>query len=143
LPERATRHASCFDVSAAHDGAIGPGARMLVKTGIAVEVPPGYEVQIRPRSGLALRHGISLVNGPATIDADYRGELGVILINHGTAPFAFKAGDRIAQIGVYPVVMCAAEAVAELSPSERGEGGYGHSGTSAAIISGTERPGPS
>ncbi len=128
LPVRATEHASCFDVHADMEGTIQPGARLLVKTGFAVAVPPGFEVQVRSRSGLAVKHGISVLNAPGTVDADYRGEVGVILINHGSEPYSFKPGDRIAQIGVYRVEMCPAVEVAELESTIRGGGGFGHTG---------------
>ena len=128
LPARATENASCFDVHADMAGNIPPGERLLVKTGLAVAVPPGFEVQVRSRSGLAMKHGIAVLNAPGTVDADYRGEVGVILINHGNEPFAFQAGDRVAQIGVYRVELCAAVEVAELEATARGAGGFGHTG---------------
>jgi len=128
LPVRATVNASCFDIHADMAGTIPPGGRMLVKTGWAVAVPPGYEVQVRSRSGLALKHGVAVLNAPGTVDADYRGEVGVILMNHGSEPFAFHHGDRIAQLGVYRVEMCAAEKVEKLEETARGAGGFGHSG---------------
>jgi len=129
LPARATENASCFDVCADLDGVIHPGERMLVKTGLAVAVPPGFEVQVRSRSGLALKQGVAVLNAPGTVDADYRGEVGVILMNHGREPFAFKRGDRVAQIGVYRVEMCAAVEVEVLESTARGAGGFGHTGT--------------
>lgn len=128
LPVRATENASCFDVCADLDGVIPPGERMLVKTGLAVAVPPGFEVQVRSRSGLALKQGVAVLNAPGTVDADYRGEVGVILMNHGREPFAFKRGDRVAQIGVYRVEMCAAIEVEVLESTVRGAGGFGHTG---------------
>ena len=128
LPVRATENASCFDVCADLDGVIPPGERMLVKTGLAVAVPPGFEVQVRSRSGLALKQGVAVLNAPGTVDADYRGEIGVILMNHGREPFAFKRGDRVAQIGVYRVEMCAAIEVEVLESTVRGAGGFGHTG---------------
>jgi len=128
LPVRATANASCFDVHADMDGTIAPGERLLVKTGLAVAVPPGFEVQVRSRSGLAIKHGVAVLNSPGTVDADYRGEVGVILINHGREPFAFQRGDRIAQLGVYRVELCAAVEVAELEATARGAGGFGHTG---------------
>ena len=97
-------------------------------TGISIALPAGYEAQIRPRSGLALKHGVTLLNSPGTIDADYRGEIGVILINHGTAPFAVARGDRIAQLVVAPVSRLAWQEVAELPASARGIGGFGSTG---------------
>jgi dUTP pyrophosphatase len=128
LPVRATENASCFDVCADLDGAIPPGERMLVKTGLAVAVPPGFEVQVRSRSGLALKQGVAVLNAPGTVDADYRGEVSVILMNHGREPFAFKRGDRVAQIGVYRVEMCTAIEVEVLESTIRGAGGFGHTG---------------
>lgn len=128
LPERASENASCFDVCSDMDGVISPGDRMLVKTGLAVAVPRGFEVQVRSRSGLALKKGIAVLNSPGTVDADYRGEVGVILINHGHEPFAFKRGDRIAQLGVYRVEMCPVVAVQVLEETTRGAGGFGHTG---------------
>ncbi|HEX9785615.1 MAG TPA: dUTP diphosphatase [Opitutaceae bacterium] len=128
LPVRATTNASCFDIHADMDGAIQPGDRLLVKTGLAVAVPPGFEVQVRSRSGLAIKHGVAVLNAPGTVDADYRGEIGVILINHGREAFTFKRGERVAQIGVYRVEMCAAVEEMELSETVRGAGGFGHTG---------------
>jgi dUTP pyrophosphatase len=128
LPVRATENASCFDVHADMEGTIPPGERGLVKTGLSVAVPPGFEVQVRSRSGLALKQGVAVLNSPGTVDADYRGEVCVILINHGREPFVFKSGDRIAQIGVYRVEMCAAVEVEMLEPTARGAGGFGHTG---------------
>jgi dUTP pyrophosphatase len=128
LPARATENASCFDVCADMDGVIPPGDRALVKTGLSVAVPPGFEVQVRSRSGLALKKGVAVLNSPGTVDADYRGEVGVILMNHGHEPFAFKRGDRIAQLGVYRVEMCPAIAVDVLEATSRGAGGFGHTG---------------
>ena len=110
------------------EGVILPGHRTLVKTGLAVAVPRGFEVQVRSRSGLALKKGVAVLNSPGTVDADYRGEVGVILINHGQEPFAFKRGDRIAQIGVCRVEMCPAVAVEVLEETTRGAGGFGHTG---------------
>jgi dUTP pyrophosphatase len=128
LPARATENASCFDVCADMDGVIPPGDRVLVKTGLSVAVPPGFEVQVRSRSGLALKRGVAVLNSPGTVDADYRGEVCVILMNHGREPFAFKRGDRIAQLGVYRVEMCPAVAVEVLEATSRGAGGFGHTG---------------
>lgn len=128
LPARATAHASCFDVYADMGGTIPPGDRLLVKTGLAVAVPPGFEVQVRSRSGLALKHGVAVLNAPGTVDADYRGEVGVILINHGREPFVFQPGERIAQLGVYHVEMCPLLEVEVLEATARGAGGFGHTG---------------
>lgn len=129
LPSRATAHAAGMDLVAAVDVAIAPGERKLVPTGLKVAVPDGYELQLRPRSGLALKHGITLPNTPATIDADYRGELQVILINLGTEPFAVRRGDRIAQMLVQRVEPVTFREVKELPPSDRGEGGFGSTGS--------------
>ena len=107
---------------------LAPGARKLIPTGIAIALPRGYEAQIRPRSGLALKHGIGLLNSPGTIDADYRGEIGVILINHGEAPFAIARGDRIAQLVVAPVTRLAWAESDTLPESARGKGGFGSTG---------------
>lgn len=128
LPTRGTPHASCFDLYADSVGTIPPSGRALIKTGLSVAVPVGFEVQIRARSGLALKQGIAVLNSPGTVDADYRGEVGVILINHGTEPFSYKHGDRIAQMGVYPVEMCPATEVSILDETTRGSGGFGHTG---------------
>lgn len=105
-----------------------PGMRALVPTGLRIEIPAGYEVQIRPRSGLALKHGITLPNTPGTIDADYRGPLGVILMNAGQEPFAIRHGERIAQMVVAPVLQARFEQVESLSDTERGAGGFGSTG---------------
>ena len=130
LPAYATAHAAGMDVSACLDDpvTIEPSSSALIPTGLAIELPEGYEAQLRPRSGLALRHLISLPNSPATIDADYRGEVGVILINHGREPFTVNHGDRIAQMVVSKVDRVAFEEVDSLSDTERGEGGFGHTG---------------
>ncbi|MGP3697698.1 dUTP diphosphatase [Rhodobacter sp. NSM] len=108
---------------------LAPLGRALVPTGLRVEIPDGFELQIRPRSGLALKHGISLPNSPGTIDADYRGPLGVILVNLGAEPFRIAHGDRIAQIVVAPVVQALFEPAAELGETARGAGGFGSTGT--------------
>lgn len=105
-----------------------PGERHLIPTGIAIALPDGYEAQIRPRSGLALRHGIALVNSPGTIDPDYRGEIGIIIINHGAEPFVIKAGERIAQMVFASFARAELDEVDELDGTERGEGGFGHTG---------------
>lgn len=128
LPVRATAHASCLDVHADAEGTIAPGERALVKTGLSVAVPPGFEVQVRSRSGLALKQGVAVLNSPGTVDADYRGEVGVILINLGKDPFVFKRGDRIAQLGVYRVELCAVSDVQVLDETARGAGGFGSTG---------------
>lgn len=132
LPARATEHASGFDLRAAVDAPLrlDPGARSLVPTGISIAIPPGFEGQVRPRSGLAIRHGIALVNSPGTIDADYRGEIQVILVNLGSEPFVIERGERIAQLVIAPVAACELDEVAELDPTGRGEDGFGSSGRS-------------
>lgn len=107
---------------------IAPGARALVPTGLRIAVPDGFEVQLRPRSGLALKHGITLPNSPGTIDSDYRGPLGVIVMNAGTQPFDIAHGDRIAQMIVAPVVQASFESVADLESTERGTSGFGSTG---------------
>lgn len=106
-----------------------PGSSMLVPTGLRFEIPQGYEIQVRPRSGLALKHQITVLNTPGTIDADYRGELGIILINHGKEPFLIQPGMRIAQIVLAPVVQANFVNTASLAASQRGSGGFGHTGT--------------
>lgn len=112
------------------DRTLAPGARMLVPTGLRLEIPAGYEIQIRPRSGLALKHGITLPNTPGTIDSDYRGPLGVILLNAGTEAFAVRHGDRIAQMVLAPVVQAEFVQVATLTETDRGDGGFGSTGQS-------------
>jgi dUTP pyrophosphatase len=107
---------------------LSPGHHILVLTGIAVEIPDGFEGQIRPRSGLALKHGITVLNAPGTIDSDYRGEVGVILVNHGNRYHIINHGDRIAQLVVAPVTLAKVTEVEELSDTTRGEGGYGSTG---------------
>lgn len=108
---------------------IAPGERALIPTGLRVELPEGYEMQMRPRSGLALKRGITLLNSPGTIDADYRGDIGVILINHSAEPFTINNGDRIAQMVVTRYTRVAWQVADSLSDSERGAGGFGHTGT--------------
>ena len=128
LPRYATAGAAGMDVLSAEDVTLAPGARHAVATGLSVAIPAGYEIQVRPRSGLALKHGISVPNTPGTIDSDYRGELKVILINHGAEPFAILRGDRVAQLVVAPVTRAAWVEAAELSETARGEGGFGSTG---------------
>ena len=128
LPAYATGGAAGMDVLAAEEVTLAPGARHAVATGLALAIPAGYEIQVRPRSGLALKHGISVPNTPGTIDSDYRGELKVILINHGTEAFAIHRGDRVAQLVLAPVVQAAWEQAAELDDTERGTGGFGSTG---------------
>ncbi len=128
LPTYATSGAAGMDVVAAEDVTLAPGARHPVATGLALAIPQGYEMQVRPRSGLALKHGITVPNTPGTIDSDYRGELKVILINHGAEPFAIARGDRVAQLVLAPVVQAAWDEVAELDDTARGAGGFGSTG---------------
>ena len=125
-----TPHAAGMDLYAelAEELVLGPGERALVGTGIAIALPEGYEAQVRPRSGLALKHGITMLNTPGTIDADYRGEIGVIVINHGREPFVIRHGERIAQLVVAPVVRATLVVVDELDSTSRGAGGFGHTG---------------
>ena len=117
-----------MDVRAASDLTLQVGETQLVPTGFAIEIPPDFEVQLRPRSGLALKHGLTLLNAPATIDSDYRGEVGVILTNLGKQPFEIARGDRIAQMVVARVEHAEIVEVAELDESARGAGGFGHTG---------------
>lgn len=133
LPAYATAGAAGMDVVSAEDVTLAPGARHAVATGLALAIPEGYEIQVRPRSGLALKHGISVPNTPGTIDSDYRGELKVILINLGAEPFAIARGDRVAQLVLAPVVQAAWEEVAELDATERGAGGFGSTGGHARL----------
>jgi dUTP pyrophosphatase len=133
LPAYATIGAAGMDVVAAEDVTLAPGARHAVATGLALAIPEGYEIQVRPRSGLALKHGITVPNTPGTIDSDYRGELKVILINHGTEPFVIARGDRVAQLVLAPVVQAAWDEVAELDATERGAGGFGSTGGHAKL----------
>lgn len=133
LPAYATSGAAGMDVVSAESVTIAPGARHAVATGLALAIPQGYEIQVRPRSGLALKHGITVPNTPGTIDSDYRGELKVILINHGSEPFAIQRGDRVAQLVLAPVVQAAWDEVAELDATERGAGGFGSTGGHAKL----------
>jgi dUTP pyrophosphatase len=132
LPAYQTNEAAGLDLMAAvPDGeplALAPGQYALVPTGLAIALPAGHEAQVRPRSGLAAKHGVTVLNSPGTIDADYRGEIKVILINHGAAPFVIKRGERIAQMVIAPVVQAALVPVAELSATDRGAGGFGSTG---------------
>jgi dUTP pyrophosphatase len=131
LPEYATADSAGLDLLAAVAGdlTIQPGRRALVPTGLAIALPRGYEAQVRPRSGLALKNGITVLNSPGTVDADYRGEVGVILANLGEEPFVVTRGMRIAQMVVAPVTRLAWEVVADLPGSARGAGGFGSTGT--------------
>lgn len=130
LPEYRTSGAAGLDLCAAlaEPLLLGVGERRMIPTGLALAIPEGYEGQVRPRSGLALRHGIGMVNSPGTIDSDYRGELGVILINHGQEPFRIAPGDRIAQLVICPVARARLVEVAALDDTQRGAGGYGSTG---------------
>ncbi|MFP5081217.1 dUTP diphosphatase [Pedobacter sp. JCM 36344] len=130
LPQYETAHAAGMDMRAFIESeiTIKPLQRILVPTGLYIELPVGYEAQIRPRSGLAYKHGISIVNSPGTIDADYRGEIKVLLVNLSDADFVIKDGDRIAQMVIAKHETIAWEAVESLSDTARGEGGYGHTG---------------
>jgi len=129
LPRYMSRHASGMDVRAAQAVEIPPGRTALVKTGLYVEVPPGYELQVRPRSGLALKHRLLVPNAPGTIDADYRGEVGIILMNGGEEAFSVAEGDRIAQLVLCRVYKAQWEECDELNETGRGGGGFGHTGT--------------
>jgi dUTP pyrophosphatase len=133
MPRYMTEHAAGMDLHAALEAPVvlAPGERVLIPTGLALEIPPGFEGQVRPRSGLALRQGIALVNSPGTIDADYRGEVGVIVINLGQSPVTFTPGDRIAQLVIAPVTRIVFDEVAELGTTRRAAGGFGHTGTAA------------
>ena len=133
LPAYATSGAAGMDVLSAEDVIIAPGARHAVATGLALAIPPGYEIQVRPRSGLALKHGITVPNTPGTIDSDYRGELKVILINHGDGPFEIHRGDRVAQLVLAPVTQAAWQEVDELDETDRGAGGFGSTGGHRAL----------
>ncbi|MBS1240500.1 MAG: dUTP diphosphatase [Proteobacteria bacterium] len=128
LPLYATDGAAGMDVLSAEDVTLAPGMRHAVATGLAVAIPPGYEIQVRPRSGLALKHGVSVPNTPGTIDSDYRGEVKVILINFGAEPFEIRRGDRVAQLVLAPVTRGRWAVVDELDETERGDGGFGSTG---------------
>lgn len=128
LPAYATAGAAGMDVVAAEDLVLAPGARQAVATGFAIAIPAGFEIQVRPRSGLALKHGITCLNTPGTIDADYRGEVKVILANLGDEPFTIARGERIAQLVPAPVQRAVFEEVAALDDTARGGGGFGSTG---------------
>jgi dUTP pyrophosphatase len=132
LPRYMTDGSAGLDLAAALDSAmtIAPGDRALVPTGLAMAIPPGFEGQVRPRSGLAVKHGVTCLNSPGTIDADYRGEVKVLLINHGREPFVVQSGERIAQLVIAPVTRAQLTEVNELPGSARGEGGFGSTGRS-------------
>lgn len=133
LPEHATPHSAGVDLLAAVEQSltIAPGARALVPTGLAIALPGGFEAQVRPRSGLAHKHGVTVLNSPGTIDADYRGEVGVILINLGTEDFTVERGMRIAQMVVAPVSFVTWQERGDLDDTHRGTGGFGSTGTNA------------
>lgn len=131
-PSYATAGAAGMDVVSAEDLVLQPGQRHPVSTGFALAIPEDYEIQVRPRSGLAFKHGITLPNTPGTIDCDYRGELKILLVNYGDAAFAIHRGDRIAQLILAPVWRAAFTEVAELDDTERGHGGFGSTGVKSA-----------
>jgi len=133
LPAYQSEHAAGADLCAAvrEQLTLLPGSRALVPTGFSIALPPGYEAQVRPRSGLAIRAGVTCLNSPGTIDSDYRGEVRVVLANFGNEPFVIRRGDRIAQIVVAPVVRADFEIVDDLPPTDRGGGGFGSTGVSA------------
>ena len=128
LPSYATEHAAGLDVVAAETLTLAPGSRHAVATGFAIAIPPGYEVQVRPRSGLALKHGITCLNTPGTIDSDYRGEVKVILANLGAEPFDVVRGERIAQLVPASVLRASFHETDDLDETERGAGGFGSTG---------------
>jgi dUTP pyrophosphatase len=133
LPAYQSAHAAGLDLLAAVPAdapvMLAPGAHALVPTGLVIALPPGHEAQVRPRSGLAAKHGVTVLNAPGTVDADYRGEIRVLLINHGDAPFAIRRGERIAQMVIAPVTQAELVAVASLSTTARGSGGFGSTGS--------------
>ncbi len=128
LPRYETAGSAGLDLRADEPFSLAPGERRLVPTGLAVEIPPGHEGSVRPRSGLAIRHGVGMVNAPGTVDSDYRGELQIILVNHGQAPVSFARGDRIAQLVIAPVARAELELVEALGETGRGHGGFGSTG---------------
>ena len=128
IPAYATENSAGCDLYSIETKVLRPGARSLFRTGIAIELPVGFEAQVRPRSGLALKKGITVLNTPGTIDADYRGEVCVILINNGIEGQVVEKGERIAQMVIAPVVQAIFEEVSELDETERGAGGFGHTG---------------
>ena len=128
LPAYATTGAAGMDLLAAKDLTLPPGGRALVPTGLCIALPEGFEMQVRPRSGLALKHGVTVLNAPGTVDADYRGEVGVILLNTGAEPFVIARGDRIAQAVFAPVTRADWEEVVVLPETQRGSGGFGSTG---------------
>lgn len=134
LPAYATDGSAGMDVLSAENVSLAPGERYAVATGLSMAIPQGFEIQVRPRSGLALKHGISVPNTPGTIDSDYRGEVKVILINHSTEPFAIARGDRIAQLVLAPVVQAAWDEVDDLDSTARGSGGFGSTGGHSKLV---------
>ena len=136
LPSRATPGAAGYDLCAAvrQDLVLAPGDRTLVPTGFCIAIPAGYEGQVRPRSGLALSHGILLPNAPGTIDSDYRGELKIILLNAGEKPYVIQRGERIAQLVIAPVAMAEFVEVDQLDATHRGDGGFGHTGSASDTV---------
>ena len=133
LPAYATSGAAGMDVVSAEDVDLAPGARHAVATGLAMAIPEGFEIQVRPRSGLALKHGVTVPNTPGTIDSDYRGELKVIMINLGAETFSIRRGDRVAQLVLAPVTQASWLEVEELDETARGAGGFGSTGGLAAL----------
>lgn len=133
IPGYMTEHAAGMDLCTVIDAPVEllPGERTLLPTGLAMEIPPGFEGQVRPRSGLALKKGIALINSPGTIDADYRGEIGIIIINHGSEAVEFMPGDRIAQLIIAPVTQATLVETDDLNDSERSSGGFGHTGVNS------------
>src|SRR3954452_18508711 len=128
LPRYESEGAAGLDLRADEPFTLAPGERRLVPTGLALQIPPGHEGQVRPRSGLAVRHGIAIVNAPGTIDSDYRGEVQVVLVNLGQAPVSFARGDRVAQLVIAPVTRVEVRLVEELNATDRGAGGFGSTG---------------
>lgn len=130
LPQYETADSAGMDVRINIEGEyeLQPGEIALLPTGFALAIPSGFEIQVRPRSGMAIKHGITLINSPGTIDADYRGEVKIGLINHGKEPYLFKRGDRVAQMILAPVIQARFELVESLDETERGAGGFGHTG---------------
>jgi dUTP pyrophosphatase len=131
MPDYMSRDAAGADVAAAvaDELVLAPGARALVPTGLVVAIPAGFEIQVRPRSGLAFKHGVTVLNAPGTIDADYRGEIGVLLVNHGDLPFTIRRGDRIAQLVVAAAPQAVFASVASVGATTRHDGGFGSTGS--------------
>lgn len=128
LPKYETSGSAGMDVRSNEDYTLKPNRRTTIQTGLSFEIPEGFEIQVRPRSGMAAKYGITVLNAPGTLDSDYRSEVGVILYNSGQSEFEIKKGDRIAQLVLAPVTKCVFELAEDLSASERGEGGFGHTG---------------